>query len=347
MTDRKDIFYNAISKLENPNFEIVRQLPSGSHTAPKIIRMSDGRLAVLKQPVPLVQRQNETDADFEKRRGYMSQQWAKDIAVQDSVSKILSDYTGDLNVPRTIHYVSGPTGYIIEELATGTPLNSSLINNMSDTERKHLAELLANFLNYMHQKTAQQKKSTYGFFSSLDTPEKSATQQVIERFSSALPDKSDLLKQLFDEKITKDDYSVMVHSDIRAANIMYDQDNNKFSLIDFGNAKQGNKYHDMVLFASAANKELFPILLEASQIYNSLPKQKLPIFYNSDTIKKLFCRNVVFLAGFHAIRNKMSDKAIQDMWAKEIQPDLDYINTQYGKFIQKSWRSLDGEYHDK
>ena len=34
-----------------------------------------------------------------------------------------------------------------------------------------------------------------------------------------------------DEKITKDDYSVMVHSDIRAANIMYDQDNNKFSLI--------------------------------------------------------------------------------------------------------------------
>lgn len=341
MVDKKNSFYKAISKLQNPDFEIVQELPSGSHTAPKIIRMSDGRLAVLKQPVPLVQRQNETDTDFEKRKGYILQQWAKDISVQNNVTKTLADYTGDLQIPKTIHYVAGPTGYIIEELASGIPLDASMINNMSDAESKKLANLLAYFLNYMHQKTAQQKKSVYSFFSSLDTPEKTATQQVFERFSSAMPDKSELLKQLFDEKITKDDYSVMVHSDIRAANIMYDQDNNKFSLIDFGNARQGNKYHDVVLFASAANKELFPILLDASQIYNSLPKQNMPIYYDTNIIKKLFQRNIVFLAGFHAIRNGLSNQEIQDMWKKHIQPDLDYIDTQYNSFIKNSGISID------
>ena len=50
MVDKKNSFYKAISKLQNPDFEIVQELPSGSHTAPKIIRMSDGLLAVLKQP---------------------------------------------------------------------------------------------------------------------------------------------------------------------------------------------------------------------------------------------------------------------------------------------------------
>lgn len=341
MTDKKNYFYNAISKIQKTDFEVVQELPSGSHTAPKIIRMYDGRLAVLKQPVRPVQRQNETDTDFKKRKGYILIQWAKDIEVQNNVTKILADYTGDLHIPKTIRYVPGPSGYIIEELASGIPLNASLINNMSYTESKQLAHLLACFLNYMHQKTVRQKESVYNFYSILDAPEKPATQQVFERFSSAMPDKSELLKQLFDEKITKDDYSVMVHSDIRAANIMYDQDNNKFSLIDFGNAKQGNKYHDMVLFASAANKDLFPILLDASQIYNSLPKQNMPIYYDTNIIKKLFQRNIVFLRGFYAIRDGLSDQEIQDMWEKYIQPDLDYVDTQYDSFIKKSGISID------
>ena len=49
----------------------------------------------------------------------------------------------------------------------------------------------------------------------------------------------------------------------------------------------------------------------------------------------------MFLGGFHAIRNGLSDQEIQDMWEKHIQPDLDYIDTQYNSFIKNSGISID------
>lgn len=346
MTNKKQ-YSEATVKLVDINFDVVQDLPSGSHTAPKIVRLPGGELAVLKLPVQIVQRNNETSDDFERRKSYILQDWARDIAKQNSISEVLTDFDGSLNIPRVIKYVPGQQGYIIEQLASGQDLSASGIKNMSSDARAKLAKELAFFLNYTHQKTASQKPAQYSFYSRLDTKDKSASQKVCEFFTKHIPGQSDLLNDLFSDTLTWDNFTVMTHSDIRAANILYDADTNNFSLIDFGNSKYGNKYHDMVLFAAAANKELFPILLQCAKIYNSLPKEKHQIYYDLNTIRKLFCRNIVFLAGYHAITNNYNDVQTKEMWAESVLPDLNYINRTYDDFMYMNDNKIFRGQHDK
>ena len=109
MTNKKQ-YSEATVNLTDINFDIVQDLPSGSHTAPKIVRLPGGKLAVLKVPVQIVRRNNETSDDFEQRKSYILQDWARATAKQNSISEVLTDFDGSLNIPRVIKYIPGQQG---------------------------------------------------------------------------------------------------------------------------------------------------------------------------------------------------------------------------------------------
>lgn len=307
---------DSYTKATNAILAIVRDLPAGSHTAPKIVKYNE-TYAVLKMPVAKKNRQD----------------WERDIRTQIEVADKIKNFSGNLHIPKILEYKQGPDGFIVEEMGRGNALNNDTVHALSPAEKQKLAANLAEFLNYMHQQTITNTESIYHFHSSLDTPDKSAEQRIIERFTKAMPELADELKTYFDPKNYDDNVTVLTHGDIRAANILYDNETGQFTLIDFGNARHGNKYHDMVIFTSGANIELFPIMLNTASIYNTLPKQTMTTCYNPETIKNLFIRNLIFENGSWAIRHEASDAEIRQEWEKEINPQIQRIEQMYQDFI--------------
>ncbi len=310
---------------------IVHELPAGSHTAPKLVKLPDGRDAVYKAPRA-------------QQHQWQQMQWARDVTTQLHTNDIIRDFDGALQIPRILNYKTGPDGYILEEYVPGTTLDNSRLMKMTPPARHELATELAEFLNSVHQKTVQRKPSRYQFASRLDEYDKNgrlvtpASTRVYDKIISAIPDAAPILHAAFAPENTTDDYTVLTHNDIRASNIVMRPDG-KFALIDFGNARHTNKYHDMVPFATAPNLKLLPILLDAASVYNTLAKPSAPIYYSPEIIKNLFIRNTILLFGYDMINTQANTPEIRKMWQQNIMPQINEINDVYNYHMSKQIES--------
>lgn len=316
-SDKKLSFQNAVPNILS-KFKTIKVLGQGSHTIATLIEYN-GKPAVLKRP----------KGDITNK--YIRAQWEHDTNAQISADSALQGFNGEMSYPKMFAHSFGDNNFIIEEYASGEILNSETFQSLSDDVKHTFAQQLAQLLNYMHQKTVTPVPTEYKFASRIDTPEKSGSDQVIELFSQAIPNQANKIKYLF--RPQQDSCAVFTHGDIRAANISYDKDNKKFTLIDFGNAKPANKYHDMVIYASAANISMFKTILECANIYNKLEK-KHPIYYDTSVIRDLFCRNIIYNFGFFAITHKLSQPELINMWNNDINPLLIQIEKSYKEYTQ-------------
>lgn len=316
-SDKKLSFQNAVPNILS-KFKTIKVLGQGSHTIATLIEYN-GKPAVLKRP----------KGDITNK--YIRAQWEHDTNAQISAFNVLQGFNGKMSCPKMLAHSCGNNNFIIEEFASGDILTPETFQSLPDDAKHAFAQQLAQLLNYMHQKTATQTTAEYKFASRIDTPEKSGTDQVVELFSRAIPDQANKIKQLF--RTQSDSYTVFTHGDIRAANISFDKDTQNFTLIDFGNAKPANKYHDMVIYASGVNISMFQTILESADIYNKLPKEH-PIYYDTSVIRDLFCRNIIYNFGFFAISHNLPQSEIINMWHKDIQPMLTQVENIYTKYIQ-------------
>jgi len=139
---------------------------------------------------------------------------------------------------------------IIEKELLGNDLDSDIYNSLTESQKNNLAKQMAKFLNSMHslhapQDTSNTIKSIWrgnrGFNSAhdmIDVYENKLSEQTIRMIINAE-------KYLMSVSVA-DEMSVITHRDIRSQNVLYNENTQQLSVIDFEDASIDNIYNDFI-----------------------------------------------------------------------------------------------------
>ena len=189
--------------------------------------------------------------------------------LDDKQDKYLSDYRGNICVPRTVKF---GTVYSIQEMATGNVFNSDIYDRLPRKTQLKIAKEFAEFLNHSHRHTIKDGivipvVLDKGHDFKLNEQVKNAYKSVLNSneykwFESLLND--------FETRDTADEISVFAFNDFRHSNVLYDESKERLSVIDFGCAQENSIYMDFVPHAADAFGMSYQFLKDVIDSYNDL-----------------------------------------------------------------------------
>ena len=186
-------------------------------------------------------------------------------AFQEKVQKeteiqkfLLEVYKGKMNLPVRKFYKNG---YILTPYA-GEQLDEKVYSSLSPLTQQKVQQVLAEFLNYSHQKSLENKgklpnlphKENIGKISSsfLDVNINQNLADIVQAFT---PFASENLKkhmksvvQQIKKRDTTDEICVLVHNDLCPENTLYDKKKKSLSIVDYEYSFVGNIYNDFCHF---------------------------------------------------------------------------------------------------
>lgn len=186
-------------------------------------------------------------------------------AFQEKVQKeteiqefLLKGYKGKMNLPVRKFYKNG---YILTPYA-GELLDEKVYSSLSPLTQQKVQQVLAEFLNYSHQKSLENKGNLPNVPYREDIGKTPATlldaninhnlEYVVQAFapftSQSLKKHFQSIVQQFNTRDTIDEVSVLVHHDLCPENVLYDKQKKCLSVIDYEHAFVGDIYNDFCHF---------------------------------------------------------------------------------------------------
>lgn len=240
-------------KLKN-EYKILNQLGrSGNRTSSYLLVDKHGNKFVLKVP------NNKNDEDWLKSQ-------------QETIAKrevYLQDYEGDIAKPKTILIQDN----MIIENYLGVEFSKDVYNSLNSSEKAKLASDFANLLSHTHNRTMSKNKVNFTSF------DKSPLEEIQEFLNIHLPNvqKVELenLVEDFNSRDTSDEFSTLVHADIRYQNLLYDENTKKLGLIDFECVHMDNVYNDFTPYCAASFGMDYKFLSDVIKEYNKKANLKI------------------------------------------------------------------------
>ncbi len=197
---------------------------------------------------------------------------------ENAKTDITDGYYGRVFIPRPIVKTNN---YIVEPYA-GVELCEDVYDALPEAEKNKIAYDIAEFLNFMHQKYAQQQIASIDIFKdSPCMPLTSIESFFLEAQTPAERKKWAQAIHAFKTRDTSDEITTRIHGDIRGSNILYNPQTKKVAIIDFETTRDDNIYRDFVPFASF--RASYDMLFRIIDHYNQMPK-KAPIYINPEKV---------------------------------------------------------------
>lgn len=241
-------------------------------------------------------------------------------------------YTGDVLIPTA----ELGENYRIMPYA-GVDFTYEIYSSLSEAEQKKLAFDFATYLNFVHQKSFEQKPLLDLKFPGCKIGEISHIKPLGVKLESYIKGKipeedyQKLQKILsdFEKRDVSDEINVIIHGDLRNQNILYDVTTKKLAIIDYELACSDNIYKDLCPCASSKLSPQF--LADVIRFYNEQPK-KYPVRLDERKValiqKAFLLRELVYCG---EARGRDSQEILRDFIGNEI-----IIDNYYGIDSQRS-----------
>lgn len=163
-----------------------------------------------------------------------SERWIQNQRNTDEkIKKYYKDYKGDLKLP---NYVKFGDDFVIEEYL-GERFNPNEIEKYSKDDIQSLINGMAEFLNHSHRQENKTDLSVDDVLIASQRVKLSDTYEYLNQANALNEDDKRMLLGLIKEFENRDksdeNTCALVHTDIRAQNIVYNPKTHKFALIDF------------------------------------------------------------------------------------------------------------------
>ena len=250
---------------------------SGASTcAYRVYEKETGKSSVLLVP------SEEILTDSDSSQMYMKKQ----RQAEEIKAFCISGYTGNVFIP------TAEFGEVYRIMPyAGEDFTPQIYESLSKQDQERLAFDLASYLNFVHQKSFDEKELLAQKSSSKIGKKAKDFYIKIELESymkGKIPDTEyKKLQQLIDDfkqRDTADEINVMTHGDLRYQNILYDKTTKKLAVIDYETAAISNIYKDFC--PSVASSLPVQFIKDVIRFYNELPK-KHPVSVDEKKISQM------------------------------------------------------------
>lgn len=207
---------------------------------------------------------------------------------RDRRNSYVGDYQGRINVPSTIKIGKD---FVIEELVEGKEFFASVYEELPPIQKKKVAQDLAEFMNYTHQRTATGKNvKTHP-----NQQKRLSWKETYEYFAPVLTEdeKKELQREIQIHEQQEAAPEVLAFRDYRYANMLWDDRKKRLSIIDFDFTRQASVYEEFTPPSAAGARISYQFLRDVVNAYNHAPKKR-QIFIDLETV-----RHNCFLGLYH------------------------------------------------
>jgi len=244
-------------RLVGNDYTVIKKIDSGTFCKAFLLTDKGGNYYVLR-----VSHSSIGDVD-------VANQWKqRQIKGYTLLSSRFGNYHGKLNLPQLITHGEG---FIIEKY-----LGENIFGkNISVQEKQKLARQLGEFLSCLHSKSPSQEAK--------HEPHFIAYEQNLEYLQDALSveEKEALERKIakYNSRDTSDEVTALVHHDLRSGNILRNEKNGEFALIDFEFLGEGCIYEDFAPRGALAHYDnaFYDILWNTIDEYNKTAVHKVNI----------------------------------------------------------------------
>lgn len=334
-TKLTNIFSKTIEKNINQatgkHFHAVKILGEGARTLAVLVSDDDGNLSVYKcdkKLSSLWSNVNDRIKKWKKEEKYQAisnlSQISKNLVatmethnlfIQKLQNKV-RESSCHVNVPNSIYF----NNFTLEEYAGETTTYQLLSGPKADD----LSLELAKFYAVLH-KTSSDRHCKISMF------ERNCSHipQILERYKNCLPKKILVQIQKTYDRLssldTSDEIEVPTHGDFRRANLCYNPDNNRLSVIDWELANFDNIYSEFLCRPLCSQQIPYSFISKVVDNYNKFSQHKI----NKNKLKDLYFLTLVDETGRNALNNECSPNDFVDYYEDNLLLCLKMIDGEF------------------
>lgn len=236
-------------------------------------------------PNIIIKQNNSVSGD----RGYLKRQQAG----YETIERIKkSGYATGVQLPTVIE-TNEQDGVqtIKEQRISGQTFDNDgkLWDGLTEEQKSKVAKQMATFLVAMH--SAGEIKPAYKSIKTMfDKSKLHSATDIINAYEGAMPQRlaNKLLdaEQYLESTDVSDEFHVLTHKDLRVNNLMFDQETEQLSVLDFEMAGTDNIYRDFVAYASASSMP-WDYTRRLIAEYNAIQPRKYPLKINPVKVQNM------------------------------------------------------------
>lgn len=245
----------------------------------------------------------------------------------EKIKKYYKDYKGDLKIT---NYVKIGDDFVIEEYL-GEQLNPYEMGKYSKEDIEGFINGMAEFLNYTHHKELKKDSPFEYTLGTQNMSLKDAYDYLNGAGALNEQDQKMLINLIsnFENRDKKDEVSVLVHTDIRAQNIVYNSKTKKFALIDFDSLLIGVPIYYSFTSGTVGSFGIpYDIASKIIDKYNEISDLKV----NKEKIKMMHKLGCFFeKAVIGKFVNELNEKDIREKLRRSIKERFEAIDNGFGE----------------